>query len=279
LKGHIDLRCGLFSVVLEGVANTLSHLGDGKMLRSSGVVLLLIVCSTALSFAQAPQEKEQDRAGQTPSGKQTTAPAAADVAAKSQYPLDEFQNFSALVTGSRMGVGDEAHIYRSGKLMRVEGPESRGYFVTDLQTLETWGITTTGCAHDARHPYFRTAPFPAAKPGTKVERVVVGKETFEGHSCQIEDVTITPTLKGAPPLKMRLWEAEDLQGFPVKIEFPASGGKKSPTIRYRNVVLGPQDPTLFIYPKSCGALPTKEDADKPEGAKTVKKPAPSGAKN
>jgi hypothetical protein len=62
----------------------------------------------------------------------------------------------------------------------------------------------------------------------------------------------------ANPQKMRLWEAEDLQGFPIKIEFLILGGH-GPVIRYKNVVLGEQDPTLFIHPKSCQPLPPKVD--------------------
>jgi hypothetical protein len=177
---------------------------------------------------------------------------------KSDYPLDAFRDFSAIMIGSRMGVGagsdisEGSHIYRSGDLMRVEGAEKHGYFVTNLKTLETYGITAEPCAY-SKHPYFGTSPFPAAKSGTTVERVPVGKETFDGHSCQVEDVTISSKNPGEKAIKMKMWEADDLQGFPIKIEFPYPGGKTA-TILYRNVILGPQDPTLFIHPKSCESL-------------------------
>lgn len=235
-------------------------------------VILLIGCVTAQLFGQAP--KEQDSVGQTPATEQATA----NTDAKSQYPLDAFSDFSALMTGSRMGVGDEVHIYRAGKLMRVEGPEGHAYFLTDLQALETWAISADGCAHDARHPYFRTAPFPAAKPGTTVERVAAGKEILDGHSCQIEEVTLSSATPGASRLKMKLWQAEDLQGFPIKIEFPAPEGRKNATIRFRNVILGPQDPTLFLRPKSCGNLPSKEEVKKPKGSTPTKMPPAGGSK-
>jgi hypothetical protein len=39
----------------------------------------------------------------------------------------------------------------------------------------------------------------------------------------------------ANPQKMRLWEAENLQGFPVRIEFVLPG-RDGPTIHYKNVV-------------------------------------------
>ena len=95
----------------------------------------------------------------------------------------------------------------------------------------------------------------AARPGTSVERVVAAKDTLDGHSCQIEDITVSSPKTGGH-LKMRFWEAEDLQGFPVKIEFLRPGGRDA-IIRYKNVVLGPQDPTLFIHPKSCQSAPQR----------------------
>jgi hypothetical protein len=107
-----------------------------------------------------------------------------------------------------------------------------------------------------------------------VERVPVGKETLDGHSCQIEDVTVSSPKPGPPPIKMRLWEAEDLQGFPIKVEFPYPGGKKA-TILYKNIVVGPQDPTLFIHPKSCESLQDLENQGKRKAPASAKKP-PAG---
>jgi len=211
-------------------------------------IALLMSCIAATMVAQDSQK--QDSMKQSPAGQ--PAPAAS---ASSDYPLDAFRDFAALMVGSRAQIGEpsqESHIYRSGDLMRVEGPEKRGYFITNLKTLETYGITEGPCAY-SKHPYFGVSPFPAAKLGTTVQRVPVGKDTFDGHSCQIEDVTVSSKNPGEKPTKMRLWEADDLKGFPIKIEYPYPGGN-SATVLYKNVVLGPQDPTLFIHPKSCESL-------------------------
>jgi hypothetical protein len=52
----------------------------------------------------------------------------------------------------------------------------------------------------------------AAKADATVTRASAGRETVDGHSCQIENVTVSsPQLAG--PMKMRFWEAEDLQKF------------------------------------------------------------------
>jgi hypothetical protein len=224
------------------------------MVRLMGVILL--ICSLAVNLlAQAP--KEQVSTGQTPA-----APPG-----KTQYPLDSFTDFSAVMVGSMMEMGEstaEAHIYRSGKLMRVADPEGYGYFITDLTTLETYALSTGPCMHDL-HPYFRASPFAASRPGATLERVAAGKETVDGHSCQIEDITVSSPKTGAH-LKMRFWEAEDLQGFPVKIEFLRPGGRDA-IIRYKNVALGPQDRTLFIHPKSCQSSPQRARPKKSKGSR------------
>jgi hypothetical protein len=231
-------------------------------------VILVIGCLAAQTFAQSPKEQG------------SAAPTSVAAPAKTEFPLDAFTDFSALMVGSRMEMGEgtsAAHIYRSGTLMRMEGPEGHGFFITDLSTLETYGLSTGPCVHDT-HPFFRASPFAASRPGSTVVRVPAGKETLDGHSCQIEDVAVTSSQPGAPPFKMRLWEAEDLQGFPIKIEFPLPGGRHS-TIRYKNVVLGPQDSSLFIHPKSCEALPEHPKATTPKAGPAPKKPAaklPSG---
>jgi hypothetical protein len=239
------------------------------------LAVILLICSFTVRMhaqpptAQLPKEqapkKEADSAGQIP----------APSPAKTQYPLDSFTDFSALMVGNIMEMGEggsEAHIYRSGNLIRVADPDGYGYFITDLSTLETYALSTGPCMHDL-HPYFRASPFAASRPGATLERAAAGKETVDGHSCQIEDITVSSPKTGAH-LKMRFWEAEDLQGFPIKIEFLRPGGHDA-IIRYKNVVLGPQDPTLFIHPKSCQSAPQRARPKTHKAPAAIKKP-PSG---
>ena len=243
------------------------------MVRLIGVILL--ICSLAVRHAQVPAEQapaEQAPKEQAPKKEADSAGKIPAPTAKTQYPLDSFTDFSALMVGSitEMGEGTaEAHIYRSGNLMRVADPDGDDYFVTDLSTLETYGISTGPCMRDS-HPYFRVSPFAAARPGSSVERVPAGKDTLDGHSCQIEDISVSSPKTGSH-LKMRFWEAEDLQGFPIKIEFLRPGARSS-IIRYKNVALGPQDPTLFIHPKSCQSAPQRAGPKKPKAPAAGKKP-------
>jgi hypothetical protein len=233
--------------------------------------VILLICSLAVRMhAQSPEEQAPKEA---PAGKIPAPPQA-----KTQYPLDSFTDFSGLMVGSIMEMGEgtaEAHIYRSGNLMRVADPDGDDYFVTDLSTLETYGISSGPCMHD-HHPYFRVSPFAAARPGSTIERVVAGKEMLDGHSCQLEDITVSSPKTGSH-LKMRFWEAEDLKGFPIKIEFRRSGARSS-IIRYKNVVLGPQDRTLFIHPKSCQSAPQRAGPKKPKAPAAAMKPPAGGSR-
>jgi hypothetical protein len=175
------------------------------------------------------------------------------------------------MVGSIMEVGDgevESHVYRSGNLMRMEGVEEHGYLITDLKTHDTYGVSAGPCMHDT-HPFFRASPFAAVRPGYHVERVPVGTEMLDGHSVKIEDVTVTPPDAGKP-LKMRFWLAEDLHGFPIKIDYARADGRHS-IVRYKNVFVGPQDPTLFIHPKNCGGLPQASPAKKQKPGTAHKK--------
>jgi hypothetical protein len=84
-------------------------------------------------------------------------------------------------------------------------------------------------------------------PGTKVEKKPVGTEVFEGHPCTVEDVVMTS--RDGKGMQAKVWEANDLKGFPVKIE--ALG---SPTFIFRDIVLATPDPALFQPPAKCPPL-------------------------
>jgi hypothetical protein len=235
------------------------------MVRLLGAVLITC-CLTAQLSAQA--SKEQASKEQEPPAQTAAAPSA-----PTQFPMDAFPEFSAVMVGSaRTGDDRESYIYRSGNLVRTSGPEGFGYFITDLTTFETFAVSTTGCLHD-RNPYFRTAPLSSKRPGQTVQRAASGQETVDGHSCKIEDVTLSSP-KLPAPIKLRFWEAEDLHGFPIKVEFLRAKEHNS-VIQYKNVVLGTQDPTLFLHPNSCQSLGAGPGVGtiKPKSAPGAKKPA------
>jgi hypothetical protein len=194
------------------------------------------------------------------------------VPATSAWPLDKFTEFSAVMVGSAFPNDErEGHIYRSGDLIRNEGPLSRGYMITNLATSDTHALSVAGCMKTSA-PFFRAYPFFLSKPGRKIERTSAGKETVDGHVCQVEDVIVTGEGIAVSAIKLRFWEAEDLHGFPIKVDVQAGHSPHS-TIRYKDIVLGPQDATLFIYPKDCQDITQASDDDDEE--QPGKKPAPS----
>jgi hypothetical protein len=232
-------------------------------------LLILFLAGTVLGQAAEPLAQGKGAAEQTPAGQvvQGRAPAAGASAAEpapvpmkpEDFPLTRFKEFSAIAVGSLVPRDEkERHIYRSGDLMRAESGQGLGYLVTDLDKMETYGFARTGCMKD-KHPFLADFPFTEGRPDRHYESVARNKETFDGHECQIEDVTMSG--KGLlRPITMRFWEAEDLQGFPIKVQVIQG---PHVTVHFRNVVIGPQDPTLFLRPNSCtGELPKLSEKPK-----------------
>lgn len=181
--------------------------------------------------------------------------------ATSQTPLDDYQTFSATLNGG-IGKDHDRKVYRSGNLMRLDF-EDGAYRITDLQRGTTWGVTPRFCTKfgiaDAG-----TFPFSAFRD-FKAERVpTTEKETIDGHACIIETITFTPP-DGRPfVVKMKLWKAEDLGHFPIKIEVEPSGvgvNKASKlSLTYTNVNLDKPDPALFKHPVKCTGAPPPRSA-------------------
>jgi hypothetical protein len=182
---------------------------------------------------------------------------------ESQNPLvSDFKSFSAKVSGGIAGDHDRK-IYRSGNLMRLDFEDS--YRVTDLSTLKMWGVTGDSCVEFER-PDAGSFPF-SAYHDFKVERVATKEkeeETVEGHVCRIENITFTPRDDRPVVVRMKLWEAEDLDGFPVKIEVDVNDKKIIST--YTGVSLTAPDPKLFQHPAKCtGGMPMPSQKSKETG--------------
>ncbi|MGA3089152.1 MAG: hypothetical protein ABSD75_11100 [Terriglobales bacterium] len=176
-------------------------------------------------------------------------PPAKTTSAASSNPFDQFQSFSALLSG---GLADDhdRKIYRSGNLLRSDFEAS--YRITDLKTLSMWGVQPDGCVQFAA-PDASSFPFSAYRD-FNIDRSLSGeKESLDGHACKIENLTFSR--KDSPRvIKMKLWEAEDLKGFPIKIEVDNNGRAMAP-LHYSNVSFAPPDPKLFHHPAKCTTGP------------------------
>ncbi len=226
--------------------------------------------------AQTPAVPDQAPADQTPGA--AAAPAGQTSGGSTQFPLDRFREFSAIQTGGVLPGQDwDGHIYRSGDWMRMEAANSgpTQYFVDNLAKGTSYGLSLGGCAK-LTLLFSRTYPWFMSGPGYTYERVAAGEDTVDGHHVHVEDITVH-NKKFAHPARFRLYEADDLEGFPVKIVNQQKEIRQW-VIQYKNIVLGPQDPTLFTVPRDCqkvtglgpvhppsaGAKPKDAPADKPK---------------
>lgn len=229
------------------------------------------------SPAQAPAVPAQAPAGQIPAAAAQPAGQTSG-SGSTQFPLDRFKEFSAIQTSGLLPGSDwDGYVYRSGDLMRMQDVQAgkTQYFVDDLVKGTSYGLSIGGCVK-LPYLYSRTFPFFMSGPGYTYERVAAGEETVDGHHCRVEDITVRSP-KHANPAHFRLYEADDLQGFPIKIVNQQEKVRRW-IIHYKNVVLGPQDPTLFVVPRDClsmtemnpaqpahpGAKPKNAPGDKPK---------------
>jgi hypothetical protein len=187
----------------------------------------------------------------------------AAVAARADSPF-EMKQFSATIVMDSMpampAMPASAHgaqagaanmkIYRSGDKMRTDMPGGMGYLVMDLSQRVNYMVMGGGMCMQMNTPA-RQNPFAQAQNAT-IERSPAGTETVDGHACKVENLTVTPS-GGGQPTKMKVWEAQDLQGFPVKVEVQSSRGPV--TVEYKDVNLSAPDASLFVHPENCRQMP------------------------
>jgi hypothetical protein len=212
--------------------------GDDSMRRSVRLVFAVLIVMTA-ACSQAPAQTPAQAPAQTPA----------------QNPFDAFQQFSAAVSGSPLK-WDKMKIYRSGKQMRADWDRENEVRISNLADRHGWVIRPRewvtrpkecrrmSMMDAATYPFFSYSDFSVERSPT------VEKETINGHSCKVESFTFTP--KDGRPIKAKLWEAEDLHGFPIQIEIQPNVLPKF-TMNYTDVSLERPDPKLFQLPALCRA--------------------------
>ncbi|MGC1787562.1 MAG: hypothetical protein WA718_12545 [Terriglobales bacterium] len=217
--------------------------------------LLLAGYVTLQGWALVSQGQTQEKQVAAPEQKaanqgQPEPASSAAATTNAQFPLDRFQNFSAIQNGGPLpGMDVDRYIYRSGKLMRMQGDASvPEYNITDLVKQQSHVVSSHGCLETGT-PYKLSFPFFVSGPGVTYEHIPIGEETVDGHQCHVEDVIIHSP-KNPVVVHFRFYEADDLQGFPVKIENRREHAYPW-VIHYKEVRLGPPDPSLFLIPDKC----------------------------
>lgn len=225
------------------------------MLLARILGLSIGLCLTIGGQARSSQGGEQTR----PPQKQPQAATRSD-AATPPNPFDSLTEFSATMVGSLLGNPGEAKVYRSGKLMRVDSWNKMSFYVTNLNTHETYAVlrrpklNLERCVHETA-PLMQSFPFTFFRADYKVQRTPAGEGDFDGHHCHIESVV--RTAPSGNEMRVKFWEADDLNGFPVKIEVERPG-KRVNTIEYKDVKLGRPDPAVFKLPKNCAKGPERD---------------------
>jgi hypothetical protein len=179
--------------------------------------------------------------------------------AQNQNPFDAFQQFSASVSGGPLK-WDKLKIYRSGKQIRAEYVYENEIRISNLGDRKGWYIRPrewkTKPKECGRMTLMDMSSYPFfaySSSDFNVERAAEKdtpeKETIDGHSCKVQDYTVTAK-DGGQPIKVKLWEAEDLNGFPVRIQVEPPSKAKF-VLNYTDVSVKPPDPKLFQLPAMC----------------------------
>lgn len=86
--------------------------------------------------------------------------------------------------------------------------------------------------------------------GAEVKRTAAGTEVVEGHQCKIENVVVKRP--DGKEIESKVWEAQDLQGIPIKIE--SHVGEITLSAVYRDISVATPDRQLFTVPDRCTPL-------------------------
>jgi len=174
------------------------------------------------------------------------------ISAYAQNPFDTHKQFSATIVMSGMPTGQhgpqgDMKIYRLGDKIRTN-IGSMAYSVIDIGQNTMYMVMGQGMCMQMPA---KTEQNPFAQQGS-FQRTSAGTEVVDGHSCKVENVIVT-SQKGTQT-KMKIWEADDLQGFPVKVEVQTAKGPI--TALYKDVSFDAPAASLFTRPDNCQQMPS-----------------------
>ncbi len=228
------------------------------MNRSLTLTVTALLLVLVMSAPAQNQEKQVDRPAATPSA---------------ENPFDAFKQFSATLNGG-LGRDTNRKIYRSGKLMRFDFADH--HRIVDLETRSLWLIYPNKCS---AVPMLDPGAFPFSRKFRVESSTVAGNETVDGHVCKVADMVLLA--EGPVPMhfKMKLYQAEDLNGFPMKINVENVTNGSKYTINYSNVSMQLPDPKLFEHPAKCNGspvpIPNQEASPKPTKPAVKAPPKPA----
>jgi hypothetical protein len=156
-----------------------------------------------------------------------------------------FESRKATMAMKVYSSGDSVRVERSGALSTLYVPSKRSVY-----NLTTYPDHSHQCVV-MKPEQAKMLPSPLELlQGSILKRSDGGAETIEGHPCKIEDVVVKRP--DGSKIESRVWEAQDLQGIPVKIE--SHTGDITLSAFYREILLGTPDAALFTIPEKCTPL-------------------------
>jgi hypothetical protein len=138
-------------------------------------------------------------------------------------------------------------VYHSGSNFRVEmAPGEAFIFASATNKVYRVLLKGTQCIETPAKQARPMSPLQLLS-GAKAERKSAGTAVVDGHACKVENVTVT----GADGKKtlLKVWEAQDLKGVPLKIE--VHSGLHVSVTTYRDIVVGAPAKALFKPPSNC----------------------------
>lgn len=162
-----------------------------------------------------------------------------------------FPDFSATQILESRKANMAMKLYRSGDTFRIDrsGALSTLYVASNsrVYNLTTYPDQSHQCVV-MKPGQAKMLPSPLELlEGSILKRTDAGAETIEGHPCKIEDVVVKRA--DGSKIESRVWEAQDLQGIPVKIE--SHIGDSTLSALYREISVGTPDTAFFTIPDKC----------------------------
>jgi hypothetical protein len=163
----------------------------------------------------------------------------------------KFPDFSATQVFPSRRADIAMKVYRSGSSVRVERSRAMSTLymtsASKVYNLTVYPDKSRQCV-SMNPEQARMLPSPLELiQGKILKRTTVGTEEIDGHRTKIEDVVVLRA--GGKRIESRVWEAEDLNGIPVKIESNLDGLKLQAL--YRDILVGAPDRALFATPDRC----------------------------
>jgi hypothetical protein len=169
--------------------------------------------------------------------------ASVTIISRAQNAAWKLPDYSAMQSMGNMPPGK---VYQSGSNIRAE-PVAGLVTIYQSAKNKVYNLYATGyCIEMPAEKALTPNPLQLLF-GAKVERTPIGNAVVDGHACTVEKVIVTGA--NGKTTESKVWEAEDLQGVPVKIQSQTEHGPLMAL--YSDIVFAKPDPALFTLPDKC----------------------------